>query len=114
LNGGLYAAREAEARVRARAAQERARDLETSIARDVSIALLDVNTAAQRVELTARLLDQAGQALELAQARYELGLSSIVEFSQAQLARTSAAIQNATAKHHYQIQRAVLDYQVGK
>ncbi len=49
----------------------------------------------------------------LTQARYDLGLSSIVELSQRQLALTSAPIQNANAKYNYQILRAVLDYHAG-
>jgi outer membrane protein len=51
--------------------------------------------------------------LDLAQSRYDLGLSSIVELSQAQLSMTSAAIQQANAKYDYQTERAILDYQVG-
>lgn len=113
LNGGLYKARQTEAEQRALAARERARELETRIVRDVTVALLNVNTAAERVDLTAQLLGQATQALELAQSRYELGLSSIVELSQAQLAMTSAAIQQANAKYDYQIERSVLDYEAG-
>jgi outer membrane protein len=58
-------------------------------------------------------LDQATQALDLAQTRYDLGLSSIVELSQAQLNKTSAEIASASAKYDYQLQRAVLDYQIG-
>ena len=59
------------------------------------------------------MLDQATQALDLAQSRYDLGLSSIVELSQAQLNKTSAEIASAGAKYDYQFQRAVLDYQIG-
>ncbi len=113
LNGGLYRARREEADFKARAARERAKELQTVIVREISVALLNVNTAAQRVELTARLLEQASQALDLAQSRYELGLSSIVELSQAQLARTSAAIHQANAKFEYQIQRSVLNFAAG-
>jgi outer membrane protein len=114
LNGGLYRARETEARLRTQAATERVKDLETRIIRDITIALLNINTAAQRVDLTSSLLDHASQALELAQSRYDLGLSSIVELSQAQLARTSAAIQNTNARYDYQTQRAVLEYLTGR
>jgi outer membrane protein len=113
LNGGLYKARETEADMRAHEAAERAKLVENRIARDVRIAWLGVNTSAERVDLTARLLDQATLALDLAQSRYDLGMSSIVELSQAQLAKTSAAIQNANAKYDYQIQRAVLNREAG-
>jgi outer membrane protein len=49
----------------------------------------------------------------LAQRRYDLGLSSIVELSQAQLNLTSAQIASASAKYDYQSQRSLLAYQVG-
>jgi outer membrane protein len=113
LNGGLLRAREAEAELRARGAREQARELETRIVRDIQVALLNVNTAAEQVGLTARLYDQATKAAELAQARYDLGLSSIVELSQAQLSQTSALIQNTNAKYNYQTHRAVLDFHIG-
>jgi outer membrane protein len=114
MNGGLYKSRQTEARLRENAAQERVADLKNRLLRDVRLAWLNVNTAAERIGLTDRLLDQARLALDLAQSRYELGLSSIVEYSQAQLAETSAVIQNTNAKYDYQLQRAVLNYQVGR
>jgi outer membrane protein len=113
LNGGLFKSRQAEAQLRARAAEERSRDLENQIAREINVAFSDVNTAAERLQLTAKLLEQAAQALDLAQARYDLGLSSIVELSQAQLAQTTAEIQNTNAKYEYQILRRTLDYHAG-
>ena len=113
LNGGLFKSRQAEATLRARAAVEQGRELENQIVREVAVALSDVNTASERLELTARLLEQAGQALELAQARYDLGLSSIVELSQAQLARTTAEIQNTNARYEYQVLRRTLAYHSG-
>jgi outer membrane protein len=79
----------------------------------VRVAWLKANTAYQRLDLTAQLLQQAAQALDLAQARYDIGLSSIVELSQAQLNRTAAEIANVSARYDYQIQRAILDYQTG-
>jgi outer membrane protein len=58
-------------------------------------------------------VQQATLALDLAQARYNLGLSSIVELSQAQLNLTSSQIANSSAQFDYELQRAVLDYQMG-
>src|SRR5262249_34883863 len=113
FNGGLFSARRAEADLRAQAATQNVRELENRIARDVSVAWLNANTAFQRLGVTEQLLDQATQALDLAQARYDLGLSSIIELSQAQLNKTSAEIASAGAKYEYQIQRAVLSYQAG-
>lgn len=113
LNGGLFKARQAEAEIRAQAIERRISDIENRIVRDVNTAWLSVNTAAERIRLTQQFVDQASQALELAQTRYDLGLSSIVELSQAQLAKTNADIQYATAKYDYQLRRSVLEYQTG-
>ncbi|HMD99419.1 MAG TPA: TolC family protein [Terriglobia bacterium] len=113
FNGRLYSARAAEARLRAEAADENLRDEADRVARDVRLAWLNANTAYQRLGLTAQLLDEASQALDLAQTRYKLGLGSIVELSQAQLNQTQAQTENAGAKYDYQISRADLDYQTG-
>jgi outer membrane protein len=63
--------------------------------------------------LTRQLLDQAGMGLDLAQSRYDLGLGSIVELSQAQLNLTSAEIANTAAKYDYQARMVEASYQIG-
>ena len=113
FNGGLFKARTAEARLRAQAATQGINDLENRITRDVRVAYLNATTAYDRVGLTDQLLQQARLALELAQSRYDLGLGSIVELSQAQLNLTSAQIANSTGRYDYQIQRSVVDFQTG-
>ncbi len=114
FNGRLYSARAQEAELRAQAVQKYEADLEARVARDVQVAWLNANTARDRLSLTAELLNQATQSLDLAQTRYNLGLSSIVELSQAQLNLTSAEIASAAARYDYQLQRSVLAYQVGE
>ena len=113
FNGGLNAARRTEADLRARVAEENLRDEENNLIRDVRIAQQNAAYAHERVSLTAKLLEHARTAFTLAQARYQLGASSIVELSQAQLNRTAAEIADATAKYDYLLQRAVLDFQRG-
>jgi outer membrane protein len=113
MNGNLYAARHAEALDRAQAASQRVRDLEHQATRDVQVAWLNARTAFERLDLTGQLLDQATQALDLAQSRYDLGLSSIVELSQAQLNKTQAELEQASAKYDYLAQFAALQYQMG-
>ncbi|MGE5646404.1 MAG: TolC family protein [Acidobacteriota bacterium] len=114
LNGRLYSARREEANLLAQAAERRLQDRELQVARDVRLAWLNARNAWERLGLTRELLDQARQALELAQARYDIGLSSIVELSQAQLNMTSAGIEQASAKYEYQIRRDELEYQMGE
>jgi outer membrane protein len=113
FNGFLYTAEAKEAKFRAQADAERTRDLRDRIVRDVRTAWLQANNAYQRIGVTGELLQQANLALQLAQTRYQLGLSSIVELSQAQLQQTSAAIDNTNAQYEYRLALATLDYQVG-
>ena len=113
FNGHLFSARQSEAELRAQAQAQNLRSLENRIAHDVTTAVLNAGTAYERLSLTAELVQQATLALDLAQARYNLGLSSIVELSQAQLNLTSAQIAGSSAKFEYELQRAVLDYQTG-
>jgi len=113
FNGKLFSARYAEANLRAKAEDQRLLDLENSVAREVRVAWLDVITAYQRLDLTSQILAQAQQALDLADARYKLGLSSIVELQQAQLNETQAAIDQASAKYDYSAKTASLNYAIG-
>jgi outer membrane protein len=112
-NGNLYPALRAEAVFRTQVEEQRSRDLENQISRDVQIAWLGAQTEFQRLDLTNQLLAQASTALELAQARYSLGLSSIVELTQAQLNKTQAEIEQASARYEYQVRSAVLNYEMG-
>ncbi len=113
FNGGLFRARRTEAELRAQAAAKDLQDMQNRVASDVRVAYLNAATAWQRVALTAQMLDQARLALDLAETRYKIGLSSMVELSQAQLSATSAEIANVGARYDYQTQRAVLDYEAG-
>ena len=113
FNGSLFAARRSEAELRAQAAAERLHDAENRVAHDVNVAWLNANNAYQRIGLTDQLLAQANLALDLAQSRYDLGLSSIVELGQAQLNKTSAEIQHLTSRYDFQLQSANLKFQMG-
>ena len=111
--GGLYVARQHEAELRANADSELLRSLEDNIIRDVRIAWLNLNNARERLRTAEELVNEANQAFELAQARYKVGSSSIVELSQAQLQLTSAQIDETTARYDVLMQEANLNYQIG-
>lgn len=113
LNGGLFKARREEAAAHAAAANKDVEDLSVQIARDVRVAWLNANDAFARLDVTARMVAEAKEALRLAQARYNASLGSIVELSQAQLNETSAEIGAAAAKYTYLNRRAELDYAMG-
>jgi outer membrane protein len=111
FNGFLYNARAREATLREQAAKSRLTDLRNRIARDVRTSWLNANTAYERVDVTKQLLTQANLALDLAQTRYNLGLGSIVELSQAQLQQTQAQISGAQAVYEYRLALAVVRYE---
>jgi outer membrane protein len=111
FNGFLYSARSREADLRAQAARQRLIDLRNRISRDVRTSWLAASTAFDRVNVSEQLLAQANLALDLAQTRYNLGISSIVELSQAQLQQTQAEIGNAQAGYGYRLALSVLRYQ---
>lgn len=112
FNGFLYPARAHEASLRAQAVDERRRDLRDRISRDVRTSWLNAGTAYNRLAVTQQWLEQARLALDLADTRYRLGLSSIVELSQAQLQHTQAQISNAQAGYDYRLASAVLRYEI--
>jgi outer membrane protein len=111
FNGFLYSAKSHESDLRAQAMRQRLTDLRNRISRDVRTSWLAANTAFDRVNVSEQLLAQANRALDLAQTRYKLGLSSIVELSQAQLQQTQADIGGAQAGYEYRLALAVLRYQ---
>lgn len=114
FNGFLYNAEARNAKLRAQAAQENVRGLRDTIARDVRTAVLNAQTAYQRIAVTKELLDQSNFALDLATARYKIGLSGIVEISEAQLNQTQAEISNTNARYSYQTALAVVRYEIGQ
>lgn len=113
FNGHLFSARREAAHQRAMESDQRLRNEQQGVARDVRVAYGGAVTAYQRIDVTAQFLRQAALALDLARGRYSLGLSSIVELTQAELNLTQAEIENLSAKYDYQSQYAVLQYTIG-
>jgi len=113
FNGFKFRAEAAEADLHARASDAQSRVLLDHIVRDVRRAWLTANTAQQRMSVTAALEKEANTALDLADTRYRLGLSSIVELSQAQLQQTQAQIADANARFEYEADLAALRFQSG-
>lgn len=112
FNGFLYSARSKAADLQTDVQRQRLTSMRNDIARDVRISWQDTNRAYERLSVTRQLGEQANLALDLAQQRYTLGLSSIVEFSQAELAKTEADIADTDARYQYRLAEMVLDYTV--
>lgn len=113
FNGHLFSARREAARQHAMESDQHLRDQQERIARDVRVTWSAAKAAFERIDVTQQFLKQAQLALDLAQGRYNLGLSSIVELTQAQLNLTQAEIENLSAKYDYEDQNSVLQYTIG-
>lgn len=113
FNGFLFTSEASEANLRAKAAAENTRDLRDRVVRDVRTAWLAAHTAFQKVSVTAELVKQADLGLNLAQGRYNLGLGSIVELSQAQLQQTDAAVGYVNAQYQYRLALSTLNFEIG-
>ena len=114
FTGGLLTARSREAALRAQAAQKDLADLETEAARDVYDAWVEARTAFEAIGVSEQFVASAQQAFALAQSRYQVGASSIVELTQADLQQIQAEITAATSRFDYQVRRRALDFQMGR
>jgi outer membrane protein len=111
--GGYYSARQHAAELEAEASEASLRDLENNVIRDVRISWLNAQNALDRFHITGQLLENARQSYNLAKARYKNGISSIVEFDQAELNLISAQISYATTQYEYLVKRSALSFQTG-
>jgi len=114
FDGFQFDARAKAADFEAEASRQRLLNLQNNVARDVRISWRSSRNAYERLDVTKQLSDQANLALRLAQSRYDLGLSSIIEFSQAELDKTEADITDTDARYQYRLSQIVLDFTVGR
>jgi len=112
FNGFLFNARAKTADLQTELNRQKLTDLRNNIARDVRTSWQETTRAFERLSVTQQLREQAGLALDLAQSRYNLGLGSMVEFSQAELQKTEADIADTDAKYQYRLTQIVLAYTI--
>jgi outer membrane protein len=111
--GGNLDAKADEARLLQRAADANVIDTQNAISRDVRVAWLNLQTAKERLGVTAELVKSSSEAQKLADAQYRLGTTSIVEFTQAELNYTEAQLQDTQARFDFQVDRALLNFALG-
>ena len=112
FNGFLYSARAKAADLQTEIVKQKLADSRNNVARDVRTSWQQTNQAYERLSVTQQLSEEANLALSLAQSRYSLGLSSIVEFTQAELGKTEADIANTDAQYRYLLTQIVLAYTI--
>jgi outer membrane protein len=113
FTGFLFNARAKAADLGAEAKRNQLQDMQDNVSRDVRNGWLETEKAFERLSVTRQLKEQADLALELAQARYKLGLGSIVEYTQAELQKTDADIQDTDAHYEYIVSQIALAYDIG-
>ena len=113
FNGFLFSARAKSADLATDVTRKQLQDFQDNVARDVRNGWLDTGKAFQRLSVTRQLREQADLGLELAQARYKLGLGTIVEYTQAELQKTDADIQDTDAHYQYLLSQIILAYDMG-
>ena len=113
FDGGKISALQQQAQLRSLALSENLLEAQNNVLQSVRVAWLNARSGYENIAITENLRDAASQALALADSRYKLGITSIVELNQAQLSAIDAEIGYTRAKYQYLTARAVLDFQVG-
>ncbi len=95
------------------AAEAAVSNIEQTLTQQVTNAYLDTVTFAQQIKLAEEQVKTAQEALQLARQRYKLGLGSIVEVTQSEVALTGAQTRLAEAQYDYKIAEVTLAYAAG-
>jgi outer membrane protein len=87
--------------------------LQQNILLQVSQALLNLEAAKERLQVTAVTVTQAKENMALVEGRYRAGLSNAVEVTDAQVTLVNAQVNDVVAMSSYQATKAQLDNAMG-
>jgi outer membrane protein TolC len=113
-DGGSRIARHREARALLDAAQARVKATHLDISREVEQAQGNVVEGEERIQAAQVAVASAQENFRLAQGRFDAGVGTILELTDAQLALTQAQNGEAQALADYRISLARLDRAVGR
>ncbi|MBI2216553.1 MAG: TolC family protein [Candidatus Rokubacteria bacterium] len=114
FDGGNRIARYRESRALVDASRARVKALELDIAREVEQSQIGVEEADERIQAAQVAVTSAQENFRLAQGRFDAGVGTILELTDAQLELTRAQNQEAQALADYRIALARLDRSVGR
>jgi outer membrane protein len=114
FDGGLIRSRVRQAEAGQDSAEARLAQVRQQVALDVRTALLNLQEAAERRQTTAANVQQAQEALRIAQVRYRAGVSTNVEVTDAQVALTEAQTNQVNAEYDYLNAEAALARALGR
>jgi outer membrane protein len=109
FNSFLTTDQVAETKFRRRSMEEAIADLRQRIILQVQTAFLDWQTALQRTDFAQKALAASSVELQLAEKRYQAGLSDIVELEDAQRHYTDDDAAYSNAIYSFSIAKAVVD-----
>ncbi|HEX2055495.1 MAG TPA: TolC family protein [Nitrospiraceae bacterium] len=113
FTGFLIENQVSEARAQKEAADAATLNIEQALTQQVTTAYLDTVTFAQQITLAEEQVKTAQEALQLAKQRYKLGLGTVVEVTQSEVALTAAQTRLAEAQYDYKIAEVTLAYATG-
>jgi outer membrane protein TolC len=114
FDGGNRIARYQEAKANSEGARARVKSTELDIVQNVEQAEIAVEEAQERIQAAQTLVASAQENFRLAQGRFDAGVGTILELTDAQLALTQAQNTESQALADYRIALARLDRAVGR
>ncbi|HEU5193634.1 MAG TPA: TolC family protein [Methylomirabilota bacterium] len=114
FDGGNRISRFRESKVNVEAAQSRVQASELDISREVEQAYIAVGEAAERIQAAQVAVTSAQENFRLAQGRFDAGVGTIIELTDAQLALTQAQNTEAQGLADHRIAVVRLERAVGQ
>ena len=114
FDGGNRIAKYQEAKANLEGARARVKSTELDIIQNVEQAEIAVEEAQERIQAAQTLVASAQENFRLAQGRFDAGVGTILELTDAQLALTQAQNTESQALADYRIALARLDRAVGR
>ncbi|MFZ5449212.1 MAG: TolC family protein [Thermodesulfobacteriota bacterium] len=97
-----------------RASVENYEVLRQNVTKEVNQAYLNVKTGWELIRATKKALEAARENLRLAWGRYQAGVGTIIEFTDAQVQFSQADLNFVQALYNYRVYEAQLDKAIGK
>ena len=113
-DAGVTRAREEEARARLESSEAGEQQTRIDITTSVQQAMLNINSARERLDASAIAVESARRNLEAANERYQQGLAILVEITNAQLNYFEAQNNAIEALYDYYLAQAQLRRAMGR
>jgi outer membrane protein TolC len=97
-----------------RASLENYEVLRQNVTKEVNQAYLNVKTGWELIRATKKALEASRENLRLAWGRYQAGVGTIIEFTDAQVQFSQADLNFVQALYNYRVYEAQLDKAIGK